>query len=95
MSTEEIVKEIRVLRQRFDELIKQLEVDVNLTHTFDVVLRVRTRERSWPGGEQLHSDVINDHFNDMLGELCEAVSFTDPGDEIKVLNVTEVDNEYP
>lgn len=79
----ELKNKIAVLEARLKE--EQLESPLC---TYEVVLQVTTRASTW--GDGLDASHLQDHFNDYIGDIADAVHLTDKGDSIKVQKITEV-----
>jgi hypothetical protein len=85
--------ELQALRDRVVALEKQLKEDVERDaespQTFEITLKVTTLPSTW-GEEYVDCLVVENHFNDFMFEMKEALRLDDGGDEIKVLKITEV-----
>jgi hypothetical protein len=83
-------QELQALRDKIAamETTLQSAKDEDPLRTFDVVLRVTTHASTW--GAWVDCDKVRYHFSDFNEEIKEAVLLTDPGDSVKVQEVTEV-----
>ena len=95
-ATEELVTELENLRKQIENLQKHfesletLEVDEsNNLKTFDVTLRITTRPSSWADDVVNESEVF-EHFRCSINDIRKATLLSDPGDSVKVFEVTEV-----
>lgn len=79
----ELKNKIAVLEARLKE--EQLESPLC---TYEVVLQVTTCASTW--GDGLDASHLQDHFNDCIDDIADAVHLTGKGDSIKVQKITEV-----
>jgi hypothetical protein len=84
------LQELQQIRQRIDELEKQLQERANYkTQVFEVTLKVTTRPSTW-GEEHVDAELMEAHFYDYMSEIMAAARLNDDGDEVKVIHVKEV-----
>lgn len=87
-----LLAEIKELRDQLNRLEAKLEETEEQPKVFEVVLKVTTRPNTWgyDNIDSVDNVEVRDHFNSFMYEMKEALRFDDDGDEIEVVNVTEV-----
>jgi hypothetical protein len=84
------LQELQQIRQRINELEKQLQERANYkTQVFEVTLEVTTQPSTW-GEEYVDAERVKAHFYDYMSEIMAATRLDDDGDEVKVIHVKEV-----
>ena len=84
------LQELQQIRQRIDELEKQLQERTNYkTKVFEVTFKVTTRPSTW-GDEYVDVERMKAHFYENMSEIIAATRLDDDGDEVKVIHVKEV-----
>ncbi len=89
----QLKNEIIVIQKMLDKVVQELDKNQETPRVFNVTLRVTTLPSTW-GDNHVDSGELHNHFDSFMFEMKEALRIDDVGDEIKVVSVKEVTDDY-